>query len=96
MVRIMLSKKELLELHKDSADIYKRSMVNLYQIRPYEFIIDKLCCTSFLKRYQLQQKQIENDSHPDELVDETVIIASVSLYPKALKLSSGVNSRCQR
>lgn len=96
MVRIMLSKKELLELHEDNADIYKRSMVNLYQIRPYEFIIDKLCCTSFLKRYQLQQKQIENDSQPDEVVDEVVIIASVSLYPKTLKLSSGVNSRRQR
>ena len=47
-------------------------MVNLYQIRPYEDIISKLCCASFLKQYNWEQKQIEKDSEPDKLVDAVV------------------------
>ena len=40
-VRMMLSKKELLELPEDSAHIYKGNMINQYQTSPYEDIIDK-------------------------------------------------------
>ena len=55
--RMMLLKKKLLELLEDSTDIiHKHIMINRYQIRLYEDIIDKLCYESFLKRYRLEQK----------------------------------------
>ena len=45
--------------------------------------------------YQLEQKQIRNDSQTADLVDEVVEVnhASVSSYPKVLKLSSGEKLR---
>ena len=91
----MSSKKELLEILEDSTYIYKRNMVNRYQIRLYENI-DKLCYALFLKRYQLEQKQIGNDSQRDELIDEAAEVdhASVSSFQKVLKLSSGEKLRC--
>ena len=58
----------MLKLPEDSTYIHKRNMVNRYQIRPYEDIIYKLYA-SFLKQYQLEQKQIEKDSEMDELVE---------------------------
>ena len=66
-------------------------MVNWYQIRPYKNINDKLCYSSFFKRYQLEQKQIVNDSQPKELAAAVVEVnhASVSSYLKVLELSSG-------
>ena len=87
---MVLRNKELLELPKDSTDIYKRSMINGYQTRPFEDVIDKLCYASFLKRYHLKQKPTENDFQPNELVDEVVEVnhASISSYPKVLGLSS--------
>ena len=87
---MVLSNKELLKLPKDSTDIYKRSMINGYQTRPFEDVIDKLCNASFLKGYHLKQKPTENNPQPDELVDEVVEVnhASISSYPKVLRLSS--------
>ena len=55
-----------------------------YQIRPYVEIFDKLCYASFLRRYWLEQKQIENNLQIDKLVDEVIEVnnAPVSSYLK--------------
>ena len=65
-VRMMLSKKGLLDIPEDSTNTYKCNIVNRYLIRRYEDIIDILCYASFLKQYQLKQKQTENYSKPDK------------------------------
>ena len=43
-IRMMLSKKGISELPKDSTDIYKRNMVNRYMIRPKDSIFKPLLC----------------------------------------------------
>ena len=45
----------------------------------------------------MEQKQIEKDSKPDELVDEVVEVnhTSVSSYSKNLKLSPSEKVRCR-
>ena len=50
-VRMMLSKKEISELPKDSTNIYKRNIVNRYMIRPENSIFKHLCYALFIKRY---------------------------------------------
>ena len=89
-VRMMLSKKEIAELPEDSTDIYNRNMMNRYMIRPHDALFEPLCYTLFIKRYQLQTKPIENDSQPEELVDELVETnhSTSSSYPKLLVLST--------
>ena len=42
-VRMMLSKKEISELRKDSTDVYKRNKVNRYMIRLKDSIFEHLC-----------------------------------------------------
>ena len=50
-VRMMLSKKEISELPKDSTNIYKRNIVNRYMIRPENSIFEHICYALFIKRY---------------------------------------------
>ena len=69
-VRMMLSKKEISELPKDSTDIYKRNMVNRYMIRLKDSIFEHLCYALFIKCYQLQPKAIKNNSQPEVLDDK--------------------------
>ena len=69
-VRMMLSKKEISELPKDSTDIYKRNMVNRCMIRLKDSIFEHLCYALFIKCYQLQPKAIENNSQPEVLDDK--------------------------
>ena len=88
LIRMMLSKKEISELPKESTDIYKRSMVNRYMIRPKDSIFEHLCYGLFIKRYQLQPKPIENDSQP-EVLDDKLFEANHSTtdsYPDMLIL----------
>ena len=63
--RMILSKKEISPLTKDTTDIYKRNMVNRYMIRPKNSIFEHHYYGLFIKRYQLQPKPIKNDSQPD-------------------------------
>ena len=44
--------------------------MNRYMIRPHDAFFEQFCYAPFIKRYQLQTKLIENDSQPEELVDE--------------------------
>ena len=44
--------------------------MNRYMIRPHDAFFEQFCYALFIKRYQLQTKLIENDSQPEELVDE--------------------------
>ena len=87
----MLSKKEIAELPEDSTDIYNRNMMNRYMIRPHDTLFGQLCYALFIKRYQLQTKPIENDSQPEEFVDELVETnySTSSSYPKLLVLPTG-------
>ena len=71
-VRMMLSKKKIAELPKESTDIYKKDMINRYMIRPHDALFEQFCYLLFIKRYQLQTKPFENDSQPEELVDKLV------------------------
>ena len=75
---MMSSKKELLESPGDSTDIYKRNIINRYQTRSYKKF-NKHCYVLFLNLYQLEQKQIVNDSQPDELVDKIVEVHHASV-----------------
>ena len=86
----MLSKKQIAELSEDITDIYKRNMMSKYMIRPHDALFEQLCYALFIKRYQLQTKPIENDSQPEELVDELVETnhSAISSYPKLLVLST--------
>ena len=68
----MLSKKEILELPEDNADIYKRNMVSRYLIRPHDEMFEHFCYALFIKRYQLKTKQIENNSQPEQLIDKLI------------------------
>ena len=70
LVRMMVSKKEISELPKNSTDIYKRNLVNRYMIRPKDSIFEHLCNALFIKRYQLQPKPIENDTQSEVLNDK--------------------------
>ena len=90
-VRMMLSKKKISELPKDSIDIYKRNMVSRYMIRPEDFIFEHLCYALLIKRYQLQPKPIENDSQPGVLDDKLFETnhSTADSYPDMLILSSG-------
>ena len=47
-VRIMLSKKEILELPEDSTDIYKRNMFSRYLIRPHDEMFEHLFYALFI------------------------------------------------
>ena len=47
-VRIMLSKKEILELPEDSTDIYKRNMFSGYLIRPHDEMFEHICYALFI------------------------------------------------
>ena len=47
-------------------------MTNSYVIRPHDALFEQLCYALFIKRYQLQTKPTENDSEPEELVDEPI------------------------
>ena len=88
---MMSSKKEISELSKDSTDIYKRNMVNMYMIRPKDSIFEHLCYALSIKCYQLQPKTIENDSQL-EVLDDKRFEANHSTndsYPDMLILSSG-------
>ena len=87
----MLSKKEIAELPEDSTDIYNRNMMNRHMIRPHDALFEQLCYALFIKRYQLQTKPIENDSQPEEFVDELVETyhSTSSSYPKLLVLPTG-------
>ena len=90
-VRMMLSKKEISELPKDSTNIYKRNIVNRYMIRPENSIFEHICYALFIKRYQLQPKPIENDSQT-EVLDNKLFEANHSTtdsYSDVLILSSG-------
>ena len=57
-VRIMLSKKETSEFHKNSTYIYKRNMVNRYMIRPKNSIFEHLCNALSLKVISCSQNQL--------------------------------------
>ena len=61
-------------------------MMNRYMIRPHDAFFEQFCYALFIKRYQLQTKLIENDSQPEELVDELVETnhSTSSSYPKLL------------
>ena len=48
-VRMMLSKKKIAELPKESTDIYKKDMINRYMIRPH----DALFLNNFVIYYSL-------------------------------------------
>ena len=69
-VRMMLSKKEISELLKDSTDIYERNIVNRYMIRPEDSMFENLSYAMFIKRYQLLPKSIDNDLQPEVLDDK--------------------------
>ena len=88
-IRMMSSKKELFELHKDSTDIYKRNILDRYLIRQKDAVFENLCHALFIKRYQMQTKPTENDSQPEELVDNLFEEnhSSVNAYPDVLILS---------
>ena len=90
-VRMMLSKKEILELPEDSTDIHKRNVVSRYLIRPHDEVFEHLCYALFIKRYQLKTKPIENDSQPEDLIDKLIETNHPisSSYPEVLVLSSG-------
>ena len=64
--------------------------MNRYMIRPHDAFFEQFCYALFIKRYQLQTKLIENDSQPEELVDELVETnhSTSSSYPKLLILST--------
>ena len=85
-VRMMLSKKEILELPEDSTYIYKRNMVSRCLIRPHHEMFEDLCYAFFIKQYQLKTKSIENDLQPEELVDNLVETNHPisNSYPKVL------------
>ena len=89
-IRMMSSKKELFQLHKDSTDIYKRNILDRYLIRQKDAVFENLCYALFIKRYQMQTKPTENDSQPEELVDNLFEEnhSSVNAYPDVLILSS--------
>ena len=46
--------------------------MNRYMIWLHDALFEQLCYALFIKRYQLHTKPIENDSQPEELVDELV------------------------
>ena len=66
------TKRELSLLPEDSKDTYKSHMVSHYIIWPSEEVFNQLCYESFIKKYQLLPKQVENDSQPNELSDEVI------------------------
>ena len=97
-VRMMLSKKEISELPKDSTDTYKRNMVNRYMIRPKDSLFEHLCYALFIKRYQLQPKPIEKNSQP-EVLDDKIFEANhstIDSHPDVLILSSGERLDCRK
>ena len=88
---MFLSEKEIAELPDDSPDIYKRNIIDRYKDRPstgiYE-IVGQLCFAEFIKGYQLAPKSVENDSQPEELVDEIIEVnhTVIGQYPKTVQL----------
>ena len=90
-VRMMSSKKEILELPEGSTDYYKKSMVSRYLISPHDEIFEHLCYALFIKRYQLKTKPIDNDSPPEKLIDKLIETNHPisSSYRKVLVLASG-------
>ena len=68
-------------------------MVSRCIIRPSEGIFNQLCYASFVKKYQLLTKQVENDSQPNELSDEVIeenhSMNDNNSYPKRITLSTG-------
>ena len=88
---MMLSKKDISELPKDSTGIYERNIVNRYMIRPKDSICENLCYALFIKRYQLLPKPIDNDSQPEVLDDKLFEVNhfTTDSYPDVLILSSG-------
>ena len=87
-VRMMLSKKAIIELPEDSTDIYTRNMVSRYLIRPHNEVFEPFCYALFIKRYQLKTKPIENDSQPEQLIDKLV----ETNHPIRKFLSRGIGS----
>ena len=92
-VKIILSKREVSLLPEDSTDIFKRNIASRYIIRPSEEVFNQLCYVSFIKRYQLFPKQVENDSQPNELFDvvikENHSVNNNNSYSKHITLSTG-------
>ena len=64
---MMLSKKKISKLPKNTADIFKKNMVNRNMIRPKDSIFEHLCYALFIKLYQCQPNPFENDSQPEVL-----------------------------
>ena len=90
---MILSKREFSLFPEDSADIYKRNMASRYIFMPSEEVYNQLCHASFLKKYQLLPKQVENDSQPNELSDEVIeenhSVNNNNSYPNRITLSTG-------
>lgn len=101
--RVCLSKKEISELPEDSTAIFKRNTLDRYCDRPnttfakgrYQ-VIDGFCYAEFLRYYNLQRLNKENDSEPVELDDEIIEVNHpLTNYPKAIPLmNSSEKLRC--
>ena len=92
-VKMILSKSELSLLPEDSTYICKRNMVSCYIIRQSERVFNQLCYASFVMKYELLTKQLENDSQSNELSDEVIkennTVNNNNSYPKRITLSTG-------
>ena len=94
--RMMLLKKKLLELLEDSTDIFINTSWSTDTKLGFMKI---LLINSVMNRSSSDidwNKRTENFSQHDTVVDQVVEVdnASVILYPKVLKMSSGDKLRC--
>ena len=95
-VKMILSKRELPLLPEDTytcKDTYKRNMVSPYIIIPSGEVFNQLCYASFIKKYELLPKQLDNDVQlnelPDEVIEENHSVNNNNSYPKRITLSTG-------
>ena len=90
--------KKLSELPNDSANIFKKSNIDFYVVRPNATscngkysVLDYFCLAEFLAYYTLENKSSKTSEYrPDKLYDKFS-------YPKQIKLMiSGETMRCRK
>ena len=94
--KIFRSKEEIDELPEDSTDVFKQSMVDKYVDRPNATfakgkysILSQFCFAEFLRYYYIIRPKPDNDSQPEELVDEDIELNHQdSSYPQTIPLMS--------
>lgn len=100
-IKVMLTRKEIAELPDESTQLYKRNMLDRYMERPVHgtcAVLQDMCFSHFVKRYQLSKKLDDNDCQPNELKDELIEgnHCCIEGFPKVINLGKNEKLVCRK